>query len=185
MKKIYAVLFLLMIVLPNAALGATLLDPYWGPIVSCVGGAPITGSDGKIIPTCTSLCDIFATAQNALRLGITIAIYIMVPAYVMFAAFKVATAGVSGEKISMLRKMFTQIVIGILLIIGSFTIVNTFMNGLAGVLSDKDETSSWLKISCKPQTCSGLVAGYCPMGQTCVGGGTEQNPYRCEATVTP
>lgn len=184
MKKIFAILFLSMIVFPGVVSAAdTILNPYWGPIVSCVGGAPITTTvDGveKTIPTCTSLCDIFATIQNALRLGVTIALYIVAPAYAVYAGFKIATTGISGDKISVARKMLVEVAIGILIIIGSFAILNTFMNTLAGMLGTKGETSSWLKIACKRPVCGGSTMGTCPDGQVCKGAGSKQDPYKCQ-----
>lgn len=183
MKKIFAILFLVVVVFPNVVIGATLLDPYWGPIVSCVGGAPVELEGGGKIPTCTSLCDLFATIQNALRLGVTIALYIMAPAYAVYAGFKIATSEGSSGKVATARKMLIEVIIGILIIIGSFAILNTFMNGLAGILGDKGETSSWLKIDCQRSECGGAVHGYCSPGQECVGQGTKTSPYKCQAVT--
>lgn len=184
MKKIFAILFLSVVLFPSFVFAAdSLLKPYWGPIVSCVGGAPTTAIvDGvkKEIPTCTSLCDLFSTAQNVLRLGVTIALYVMVPIYVLYGGFKIATTGISGDKIAVVRKMFFEILIGIAIILGSFTIINTFMNGLAGVMGGKNETSTWLKISCFRQKCGGATHGECPSGQECVGSGSNESPYKCE-----
>ena len=181
MKKLFAIIFLSVVIFPSVVFAQSILTPYFGPIVSCVGGEPITGDDGKTIPTCTSLCDIFATIQNALRLGVTIAIYIMVPIYVAFSAYKIAVSGVSGDKIAEARKILREVVIGIVLIIASFAIVNTFMNGISSAFGVTGEGSSWLKIGCKRPTCGGNTEGTCPdAAQSCVGAGTAQNPYKCQ-----
>lgn len=167
----------MVIAFPGFVLAAdTLLTPYWGPIVSCVGGAPSNG-----LPACTSLCDIFATAQNALRLGVTIALWIMVPAYVLYAGFKVATTGISGDKIATVRKMFFEILIGIIIILGAFTIINTFMTGLAGVLGGKGETSTWLKISCFRQgSQEQSTGGECPGSKGCPECSQSNPPAYCQ-----
>ncbi len=178
MKKIFAILFLSMIVVPGVVSAAdTILNPYWGPIVSCVGGAPSNG-----LPTCTSLCDVFATIQNALRLGVTIALYIVAPAYAVYAGFKIATSGISGDKISVARKMLVEVSIGILIIIGSFTILNTFMNALAGMLGSKGETSSWLKIACVRQGTQEESAGGdpCPGSKGCPECSQSNPPAYCK-----
>ncbi len=187
MKKIFAIIFLSVVIFPGIVSAAdTILNPYWGPIVSCVGGAPITGADGKEIPTCTSLCDAFATIQNALRLAITIGLYIVAPAYAVYAGFKIAVSEGSSNKVAVARKMLLEVVIGILIIIVSFTIVNTFMNALAGMLGSKGETSSWLRIDCKRPACGGKIQGTCSdPTQSCVGAGTTQNPYKCQSASAP
>jgi hypothetical protein len=181
MKKFFAIAFLSLVIFPSFVFAAdSLLTPYWGPIVSCVGGASTKG-----LPTCTSLCDLFSTAQNVLRLGVTIALYIMVPIYVLYGGFKVATTGISGDKIATVRKMFFEILIGIIIILGSFTIINTFMNGLAGVLGGKNETSTWLKISCFRQgteetTQSSEPKGPCPGSKGCPECNQSSPPAYCK-----
>lgn len=187
MKKFFAIIFLSLVIFPSFVFAAdSILKPYWGPIVSCVGGAPTKDSKGNDIPTCTSLCDLFSTAQNVLRLAVTISLYVIVPAYILYAGFKVATAGISGDKIATVRKMFLQIVLGIVIILGSFTLINTFMNGLSGVLGGKDSSSTWLKISCIRQgtedegSQSGGSQAQCPGNKGCPECNQSNPPAYCK-----
>ncbi|MGB9608769.1 MAG: hypothetical protein ACPL3E_00120, partial [Minisyncoccia bacterium] len=71
--------------------------PYWGPIMSC-NTKPIDTSVGVTDPSkkanlgryadpCSSLCDLIATGQNAIYLGITLALFVLAPIFFVVGGF--------------------------------------------------------------------------------------------------
>lgn len=171
MKKIFAITFLALYIVPAMA-SAAALSPYWGPLVSCVGAS----TPGSSLPVCSSFCDLLATAQNFIKFGTTIALYIIAPILFVWGGVMLMTARGSETQMSEARKMLTSTVIGIAIVLAAFVIVNTFFYAFSVVFKNPEGTaqSSWSAIQCevKPMpgsSCGGATYGYCPAGQSCLG----------------
>jgi len=145
MKKIFAVTVLALYLLPVGVFAAG-LAPYWGPLVSCTGGAP-GGSDKKV---CSSFCDLLSTAQNFINFGMTVAIYIIAPIFIVWGGIMILTAGGSPERVKSARQMLLSVVIGIAIVLGSFVIVSTFFYVMSITFKSPSGAaqSSWSDIKC-------------------------------------
>lgn len=129
------VLFLM--VLPIAASAHTasrpLRIPYWGtgsdPLLPCVG------------VQCQSLCDLAHLFQHLIWFGMTLAVLALAPAFIAFGGIMMMVSIGSPEKLASGKKIVTSAIIGLLIALGAFIIVNTFMAFLAPGIG-------WTTISC-------------------------------------
>lgn len=91
------------------------------------------GIPSQIVPTsckepggCKSICDVAVLAQNVLNTGIFIAV--VISAFVFaYAGWTAMTAGGNAEKAGQARAMFTKVLIGLLIIIAGWIVVDTLM----------------------------------------------------------
>ncbi len=83
----------------------------------------------KIVP-CNgvdcSVCDIATLAQNVLNTGIYIAIFLSAVLFA-WAGWQALTAGGSGEKISQAKSIFGNVLIGLIIILAGWLVVDTLM----------------------------------------------------------
>ncbi|HUX36022.1 MAG TPA: pilin [Candidatus Paceibacterota bacterium] len=128
------------VLLPLAA-SAQVSLPYFGgnpPFVSCNG------------TTCTT-CDIFETAQRLIYFGMTMILFVIAPIMITVGGIMMVIAGGSEERFSSGKKMATGAVVGILIGLGAFLIVNLAISALAnGAIPGM--TKSGLTISCQATT---------------------------------
>lgn len=121
--------------------------PYWGPVVSCTGGAPEAGM--SVQKQCTNLCDLFQTGQNVIYLMMTVAVLALAPIFILWGAILIMTMGGSTERVESGRHIITSTVIGVLIALGAFVIVNTFiliMGNVSG--STTGLWKNWSNLSC-------------------------------------
>lgn len=129
---------------------------YWGPLVSCGPGTEqVPDTDQR---PCVSLCDLFHTAQHTIYFGISIALFAFAPAFFAWGGLMIIMSGGSPlevleggkqgnpEMLSKGKKTLTGTVIGVLLVLGAYLIVGTFI-ALLGV--GGPEGVQWGTISCK------------------------------------
>lgn len=91
---------------------------YWGPLVSCTG------------INCNT-CHIFSTAQMVIYFIMTLTLFVVGPLMITAGGIMMLVSGGSPEKFSSGRKMATGAVIGILIALGAFLIVNTLLVAVA------------------------------------------------------
>jgi len=131
--------------------------PYWGPIMSCNTEKLIEGGgkwNGAYADPCSSFCDLLATGQNALFFGITLALFGAAPLlFVIIGIYYVISRG-NVEKTKKAKDMFFNVVKGIVIILLSFIIVNTFFVILAPKVPGID-FAKWNQISCNPESVPG------------------------------
>lgn len=124
-------------VLPLVA-SAQVSLPYFGgnpPFVSCSG------------TTCTT-CDLFETGQRVIYFGMTMILFVIAPILITAGGIMMVIAGGSEERFSSGKKMATGAVVGILIGLCAFLIVNLAVDALAsGMIPGM--TRSGLTISCK------------------------------------
>ncbi|MEN9342044.1 MAG: hypothetical protein RIQ54_300 [Candidatus Parcubacteria bacterium] len=105
--------------------------PYWGPILSCEGSpeavknAQEAGS--SINKTCSSLCDLFETAQNLLFFGMTVLLFIILPLMLVFGGFAMLISGQFPEYAKTGKKLIYGAISGAALGLVAFLIINTFI----------------------------------------------------------
>jgi len=139
MKKTYflfSAFYLLVLLLPLAA-SAQVSLPYFGgnpPFVSCSG------------TSCTT-CDIFETGQRVIYFGMTMILFVLAPIMIVIGGMMMLIAGGSEERFSSGRRMATGAVIGILIALCAFLIVNFAVTTLVDGRID-GLTLSGLTISC-------------------------------------
>lgn len=142
----------------NAA-GPTVADLFTGGY----WGNPATGlmaCEGKI---CTSLCQLLDLLNNLLFFGLTILIYIIAPIRFIIGGFMIMIGGTS-EGLSKGKAMIKGTVIGLLIALGSFIIVATFLWLIGNNSSGSGQARvSWPEIECQP--------GTVPYSDTGTGGG--------------
>ena len=125
MKKIvvavpYLLLAISYLLIPLAASADVSLFPtgYWGPLVSC------TGID-------CDTCHIFSTAQMVIYFMMTLTIFVIGPIMITAGGIMMLVSAGNAERFSSGRKMATGAVIGILIGLGAFLIVNTLLVAIA------------------------------------------------------
>lgn len=128
---------LLIVMLPIVASAHTtsrpLAIPYWGgqndPLLPCVGAQ------------CQSLCDLVHLFQHLIWFGITLVVLALAPAFIAFGGIMMMISIGSPEKLGSSKRIVTSAIVGLLIALGAFIIVNTFMTFLVpGV--------NWTTISC-------------------------------------
>ncbi|MDP3948668.1 MAG: hypothetical protein Q8Q17_01825 [bacterium] len=143
----YKILLLIsfFIMLPLAASADVSLFPtgYWGPLVSC------TGVD-------CNTCHIFSTAQMVIYFMMTLTIFVIGPIMVTAGGIMMLVSAGNAERFSGGRKMATGAVIGILIGLGAFLIVNTLLVTVAQQIPGF--SGSGFTIQCAPGTRSPLQA---------------------------
>ena len=145
MKKkslIFAFFYIAVLLLPVAASAAQVSLPYFGgqdaPFVSCSG------------TSCTT-CNLFETGQRLIYFGMTLVLFVFAPIMVTIGGIMILIAGGNEERFSTGKKMATGAVIGVLIALGAFLLVNLALtaiakNGVDGL------TLSGYSISCTAPT---------------------------------
>lgn len=138
----FLVVFSILFLVPSLASAAEARFPYWGPLVSCTGGDPTS----DVPKTCTSVCDLFATGQNIIYFMMTLAVLAIAPIMIVIGGIMMLVSAGSETGISKGRKMVTGAVIGIVIALGAFIIVNTFFYVLS--IATGGSPRSWFEIQC-------------------------------------
>jgi hypothetical protein len=112
---------------------------YWGPLLSCSG----SGQGG--LSKCTSLCDLLRTFQNVIYFGISLAFFAIAPVLLIWGGLLILIAGPNPGLLEQGKKILTGTLIGILIVLCSFLIVNTFLWAMG---SPKEV--GWPTIQCNP-----------------------------------
>jgi hypothetical protein len=130
--------------------------PYWGPIMSCNTKKLMEGDKwlGGYCDPCSNICDLLATLQNVLYLAISLALFAAAPIlFVIVGIYYIISRG-NVEKTKKAKDMFFNVVKGIVIILLSFIIVNTFFVILAPKV-EKVDFVKWNQISCSPESIPG------------------------------
>lgn len=113
---------------------------FWGPIVWCVGStnpsanpsvSPTPGTAGKTPPTCNNLCDLIGVFINVVYLLLSIAIFVIAPISVVAGGVMLMMAGANPEMLGRGKKVLTGAVIGLVIVLCSYLIVNTVLWALS------------------------------------------------------
>jgi FtsH-binding integral membrane protein len=120
---------------------------YWGPLVSCTGNYLTKNSDGTPTNPCTSLCDLIDTFINIVYFGMSIAIFIIAPIMVVVGGVMILMAGANPGMLESGRKAITAAVVGLIIVLCAYLIVNTFITvlsvtGVGGFGNNSCTTSS-------------------------------------------
>lgn len=114
---------------------------FWGPIVSCTGNvyntnSVISGGASSSIPysvnnnACTSLCDLVNTTINLIYFGISFALFIITPILFAWGGIKFMISQGDPNGISEAKKILTGTLVGLLIVLGAWLIVNTIISFL-------------------------------------------------------
>ena len=123
--KTFFILTLLLI--PNALFAAGLFPDS---LVPCNG------------PDCT-ICSFVQLGQNILNFSIGISIFIGGIIFAWAGLKMVMSAGNMNE-VAAAKKMFTNVVVGLLIVLASWLIINTLMN----FFTDQDKIGPWNEVQC-------------------------------------
>lgn len=140
--------------------------PYWGPLVSCEGSVQtlkavegINASSGQIKNYCRDFCDILATIQRITYFAITVVILVVAPILLVVGGLLMIVTGTSQDMIKIGKAMVKNTIIGIVVALVAFIIINTFLWIFA---IPKDESGSgglaWPQIKCSVPNPSQLFA---------------------------
>ncbi len=102
---------------------------FWGPLVSC------TGNGGGGLPSCASMCDLIQTFENVIYFGISVAIFIIAPILFAWGGIMYMISRGKPEGTGAAKKILTGALIGVLIVLGGWLIVNTFVGvlGISGI----------------------------------------------------
>jgi hypothetical protein len=133
---------------------------YWGPLISCTGDYAGLVKNSSITAKCTSFCDLLVTGQNILYFGMTLAIYILVPVFFIWGGFLILISRGSTNLLGKGKQVLTGTVVGLLIILGAFVIINTFLwllgnpiqSGQTGANGAARPYVGWGTITCTPPT---------------------------------
>ena len=125
-----------MLFVPTLVSAVLLIAPL---LASAAGGLP-----AKIVP-CSgldcNLCHIATLAQNVLNTGIFIAVFLSAILFA-WAGWKYVTAGGGGD-VSAAREIFTNVLVGLVIILAAWLIVDTIMRTL---VNESATIGPWNKI---------------------------------------
>lgn len=123
-RKVIWVLVWTALMLPGLALAHTEADPisiwptgYWESIFEGV-----CGNSG----ICTSICDLIHLIQHVVYWALSFLIFIVVPITLVWGGIRILTAAGSADKLETGKKIITGAIIGALLGLGAFLIINFF-----------------------------------------------------------
>ena len=111
--------------LPGAAIAASLSNPIVPTSCNQAGG-------------CSSVCDIVTLAQNVLNAGIFLAVILSSVMFVYAGARMVMAKG-NSNLITSAKKLFWNVLIGIVILLSAWIIVDVLMRSLTG-------NASWSKL---------------------------------------
>lgn len=106
---------------------------YWGPIVSCTGNYPVgtaTQPTGPIKNNCTNLGDLIQTFLNAVYLLMSVALFVIAPILFIIGGIMMITSSGSPDRVSQARKAMIGAVIGVVIVLCAYLIVNTVITTL-------------------------------------------------------
>ncbi len=140
-KYILAVLLLLVIVVPTLALAADVSFPFWpsdaNPLLPCTG------------LNCVNFCQVLSLIQRLIYFGMTLGVEIIAPIFFIWGAFYILASAGSEERLSKGKKIFSSTVIGVLLTLGGFLMVNTLLWALGNSATPGQSAGvSWPNIEC-------------------------------------
>ncbi len=147
-------LFVLMVVFGLGVTGTALADHRsYHPLVPCGG----TGQE-----SCTQ-CDFLKLGKNLIDFTLFFIIPIVGTIFIVISGFMILLGGAYPATIDRGKKIFWNVIIGIVIISTSWLMVNFLLKSLAG---DSDISENWYKLSCKTQakTIEGVPGAEAPSG---------------------
>ena len=78
---------------------------------------------------CQSICDVALLAQNVLNTGIYLAVFISALLFA-YAGWEAVTAGGNAEKMSAARRVFANVLVGLLIILAGWIVIDTLMRSI-------------------------------------------------------
>jgi len=102
-------------------------------------------SDGGENPN--DLCHLIKTGQNAIAFGRDLMLVVFAPLLFAYGAIKIMISRGSPEKLGEGKKIVTGTVVGILLGLGAFLIINAFV-ALIGAQFSNSPTNTWYQFDC-------------------------------------
>lgn len=106
---------------------------FTGPLVTCSANPiPVEGlPNGQTqLPECQSFCDLLATSRNIIDVVLTYVIMVIAPAVFIWGGFLVAVSGGNPSLRSKGMGYMKAMAFALLIIVGSYVIVNTFITAL-------------------------------------------------------
>ena len=134
--------------MPLAASAQQVHFPYWGtnpPILPCTG------------LECVDLCQLLLLFQRLIYFGMTLAVLFVAPILILWGAFLIIISGGSAERVSKGKTVLTSTIVGIIITLGAFLIVTTFLHFLGNTQGYIDPKTgqpayvSWPNIACTVQ----------------------------------
>lgn len=136
-KLFLVVATLTLLVLPTLA-SAAFPIPYWPsesqPIITCGG-------------TDCNLCELINTSQNVISFAMTLLIAVFAPIMLVYGGVMIMISRGSPEAFEKGKKAFTGAIIGIVIGLGAFLIINEFVN-LLGINLGHGTQKSWYEFDC-------------------------------------
>lgn len=149
-QGLFSFLVFTALLLPVAASAQSIFWNFKEPILTCTANDPSKLPPGEGAPQkqCQNFCDLLATGQNVLKVGLTIALLVIAPIMFLLGGILMIISRGNKEQYTAGVKTITGAAMGAALILVSFVIVNTFFY-FAGLRSGGPvSTSTWFKIQC-------------------------------------
>ena len=113
---------------------------YWAPggLVSCTGNYPIgstTANNPSGRPNCQDLNDLLQTIVNVIYFVMSVALFIIAPILFIVGGLMMILSAGNPEKIGQARKTMIGAVIGVVIVLSAYLIVNTIISflGISGI----------------------------------------------------
>jgi len=139
-RNLFIKIFIVLLVLAPtaAALAQTYQTPniwplgWWAPngLVSCTGNYLSANTTGNAAGTCQNLCDLIDTAINIVYFAMSAAIFIIAPILFVVGGIILMISGANPEMLTMGKKTLTDTLIGLVIVLCSYLIVNTIITTL-------------------------------------------------------
>jgi hypothetical protein len=115
------------------ALKTNVFDPTTldGPILICVGSPTVAG--GGITNPCQNLCDLVAQAANMIYYAIAVVLWIITPIMVTVGGLFIMLGGANPEMIGRGKKMITNTVWSVVIVLCAWLIVFAFVNAFGNL----------------------------------------------------
>lgn len=140
LRTIFFIFVLMFSVFPLVSFAQCPGFPYWPndgcPIVSC-------SREGN---PCENLCQLLQTGQRIVAFGATFLIFALAPLFFAIGGVMIIVASGSPQNLDRGKRILYSALIGLLLAMGTFLIINTFLwlLGLSGLAPN----SVWYEINC-------------------------------------
>lgn len=142
--------------------------PFWAPngLVVCQENATLD-SPGY----CTNLCQITELADNVIKFGFTILLFVIAPIMIVVGGGMILIAGASETLLSKGKTILKGAVVGVVLALLAYVIVGTFLWLIGNKAAGPNVARvSWPTVQCSPGAAPGILPPPPPQGITPGGG---------------
>ncbi len=132
MKRTLSILALVLLIgAPSLAAAHEISLPFWGsPLLSCTAQDDPSLPGTAVKEVCNDFCDIVHTGQHLLYFAITILVFVVVPVSFLAGGIMWMFSRGSTELVAAGTKMMRGAVMGLVIVLVAFIVVNTVLTSI-------------------------------------------------------